>query len=146
MREEINVEKCYINRRGHEVFLDFIVSCPKYYKFVKLNIIGYFLDQNGHLNRSVPIDYEPETDDKEWFAGICLSEDAGHINHGFYRVKFTAVFDNQYSEYADFADDFVGQDIFAEAYVSDVEFMYDCLSNEILHLDTTCGGIPDSVL
>lgn len=140
------IELCRIDRNGKDAILNIIYNYAgkaSAYGFTVLQITGYFFDKGTEHKQTIEYDISEEIEgiDGNYIVSINLSQDFGHSTHGFYYLEF--FLDEEKVE----SGCTVLESSVSPAYVSDVEFMYHCMSSELLSIgDDVCDPMPDSVL
>lgn len=142
----IKIELCRIDRNGSDAILNIIYNyagTSTVYSFTTLQVTGYFFDKGKEIKQAIEYDISAETAgaDGNYVISINLSEDFGHTTHGFYYLEFAL------SEEISVNSCTIIEDSIAPAYISDVEFMYHCMSSELLSVgDCACDPLSDEVL
>lgn len=138
MKKHIIIELCEINRREGATWIDIIASCPRDYVISQCNVyIEYF---NGTVWETLPsLIYKINPTD-EAYLNLEVSPEVS--KYALYTVELIAL---TTSSELDDAEDADGK-ITETAYISDVEFMYDCMLQELFDKQDSCNPVSDDLI
>lgn len=132
----LTVEQSKISRARGNVWLRTLLEVPRNHSLTNLQVTGYFFVDGKETKQT--LEYDPSTENGA-SGGSCvldvnLSEDFNHTTQGFYRVQIEYQNMSDQTQYSEFM------------YVSDVEFMYHCMTEQLFSLGECCEELPDTLI
>lgn len=128
----INIEVCRVARRFGQVFIDCILSCHPDFYFTNLQVSGHFFAAGKETKKTIDFDVSHLKSGDDNSISIPVSEYFDHQDNGIYSLIF----------YIDDGERTQSTTL----YISDVEFMYHCISKQLLSLGDDCTDISDELI
>ena len=142
----INVDICKVARRSGHLWLDMVFSIPYGYKCTDIQITPTFYSPRYFEGNTLTFDEEVQ----KVIPGVENTIDTVCVDYiwnvdintaGIYHVTIECEQDQEYEIPEDWPE-MLNTDL----YVSDVEFVYNCMLPSMLDLCGKCSTLPDSLL